>query len=173
MKTKETITIPKEWLETLSRLAIQARKDQNKWHASDKPFYPISMAKLIGHASSGETILVLKEQADKRKKDNAIDREVNRKKYQKSKKRKVCTVLFGSPNKQILIDYLKEKKVLPKSEFKIENYIMLNIVCGICGKQLKYYEYDELPDESIKCDCFTDEKPVWLIKYGTKDENER
>jgi len=65
------ITTTQKWMETLSKLASQARKDGDKWHKSDKPLYPLSMTKLIGHASSAKTILEL----EKNKKDNEIDRE--------------------------------------------------------------------------------------------------
>jgi len=65
------ITTTQKWMETLSKLALQARKDQEKWHLSDKPFYSSSVAKLIGYASSAEIILEL----DKIKKDNKLDRE--------------------------------------------------------------------------------------------------
>ena len=73
---------------------------------------------------------------------------------------------ISTKNKESLIAYLKEKGIAEKGKKK--NYTMLSID-GVCGKNVKYNTYAEIPEKSVKCDCKSkDYEAHYFIKYDAK-----
>lgn len=52
----DTVEIPKEWLKTLSELAKQVENDLDLYMLDIDKLPPTSIHKLIGYASSAETL---------------------------------------------------------------------------------------------------------------------